>query len=259
MLLTIFLLPQSKADTLKKSAVVGQLEIAMETPVNPESPMGKGMADALHAALAPLGYKLTVKFFPSRRGLEELKVGRVDGTVGRIGNIPKILGASHLVRIDFPIVSLHLSRWCRKGLEHDKARIIVGSRLGSLVAMMISPHLDPERINLTEIRDQKASVDMLRKNRLDCLISNDLVLATDGITQEDLRDFERFDLMTVQVFPWISNTHESLKPGIEKGLRLFAFSREFRQTFQELKPACENQFSVLCPDGLLIRKSVDFR
>lgn len=243
----------------KAEGIASPKEITMETPVNPASFMGKGMTDAMAAALAPLGYRLAVKFFPSRRGLEELKSGRVDGTVGRIGNVPRILGASHVVRIDFPILSLHLSRWCRRGLEPTKAKVIVGSRLGSLIAMMIAPHLDSERISLVDIGDQKASIEMMHKKRLDCLLSNEQVLATDNIPMQDLREFDRFDLMTVRVYPWIADKYQSLKPYLEKELRLFHFDKKFRQTFQDLKPACRNQFDLLCPDGLLIQKLIDFQ
>lgn len=249
--------PLLQAENLGKPNQDSTPSLTMEAPVNPESFMGKNMQAALSDVLSNMGYRLNVVFYPSRRGLEELKHGRVDGTLGRIGNVSEMLQASHLIKINFPILSLHVTRWCRKDLDRNKPILAVGSRLGSLVAMMITPHFAPGRIQLNEIRDQKASVSMLHKDRLDCLLSNDSVLGTDGITAADLKNFDRFDLMTVQAFPWISRKHQALKAGLEAGLRAYAFPKIFHNTLQALEPACENQFNRLCPDGLLFLSKVD--
>lgn len=122
--------------------------------------------------------------------------------------------------------------------------------------MTLVPYMAPGVVELVEIRDQKSSVQMMLKGRLDCLISNDNVLATEGVKKEELAPFDRFDLVTVEVMPWIDKRYEHLKPKIEKAMRAHVYPKEFEERFRNLKPVCQNQFNRVCPDGLLFTKGM---
>jgi hypothetical protein len=241
---------------LAGEGVSPQAEMLMESPVPTKSLMGKGMEGVMREALLAVGYRLRVTYFPSRRGLEELRLQRIDGTVGRIGNLPKMLDAPHLVQIQVPVLHLNVTRWCRKNIQPNPKTILVGSRLGSVIAMTLVPFMAPGLVELVEIRDQKSSVQMMLKGRLDCLISNDNVLATEGVKKEELEPFDRFDIVTVEVMPWIDRRHEHLKPKIEKAMRAHVYPQEFEEQFRNLKPVCHNQFNRVCPDGLLFTKGI---
>jgi len=230
-----------------------------ESVVRAESEMGKGLATTLQKVVNNIGYELIISDFPARRGMEELRNGRVDGSLGRIGNLTQLLNTQEIIRLDVPLMSLKVSRWCVPGADKLQRTLKVGFRLGAVVMIMVSEAINKDHIDLVEIRSQMSSVKMLSTSRIDCLLSNDLVLATEGVKPDDLKPFHRFDFMTVQVFSWISARHARLKPVLEQELKTYDFPPEYRQKFLTDKPVCENAYDVLCPDGFLFLKRVDFR
>ncbi|MDQ3230267.1 MAG: transporter substrate-binding domain-containing protein [Pseudobdellovibrionaceae bacterium] len=230
-----------------------------EISVNPDTEMGRVVTGALTKVVQDLGYGLQITSYPPKRGLMELKAGRVDGSVGRAGNFNTVLGSKDFVRIDFPIVVFRISRWCRVDRDKSKPKIHVGLGLGYLLMKLLMDHMDSGRVEIQTLTDQKAGIQMLKAGRLDCVLSNDLIMETQGLSSNDLKDFERFDLMTIEAFPWIAKRHEHLKAGIEAGLKAYPFPEAFRKKFQDLSPACEGTLSVLCPDGAIFTKRLDFR
>lgn len=231
--------------------------LVFEIALKPESELHKILTTAFRDIFQKQGYELRTTSLPPKRGLQELKAGRVDGSIGRIGNLAKLLGTGHLIRLDTPVAIFPISRWCRKDLNKTAPSITLGTRLGTLVLMMLKDHMDLPRIRLQEIGEQKGIVQMIKSARLDCLLSSELLLEADGITSADLQDFDRFDLVTFEVYPWLQKHHETLKPILDSQLKSYPFSEDFRKKYLQPKPACEGKLNVLCPDGLIFKSKVD--
>lgn len=232
-------------------------QLNFEISVNPDSELGKTLVAAMTASVAKLGYDFQYTYYPPQRGLQQLKVGRIDGSMGRIGDLTSFLDTQKLERINVPIVVFTFSRWCRKDVSASQTKIHTGSRLGTMAMKMLTPQLARE-VELQELNDLKAGLMMLKFNRLDCFLSVEDALEAEGITADDLKEFARFDLVSFQVFPWLSSQHQALKPAIEAGLNGYAFPEWFRKKHQNPRGACENSLNVLCPDGILFRKKVKF-
>jgi hypothetical protein len=231
--------------------------LTFEVAVNSESELHKSLATAFREILHKLGYELKTISLPPKRGLQELKAGRVDGSVGRIGNLAKLLQSDDVIRLDSPVAIFQISRWCRKDLDKTSRTIKLGTRLGTLVLMMLKEHMDLSRVQLEEIGHQKAIIQMLKSSRLDCFLSSDQLLENDGIKRPDLQNFDRFDFVSFEVYPWIQRRHAGLKERLESELKSYPFSKDFRQKYMEHKPACDGKLNVLCPDGLIIKAKVD--
>lgn len=240
------------AETLSKTPTL-RFEIA----VPPGSELHATLSGSLKDILQKEGYNLQITSLPPKRGLQELKAGRMDGSVGRIGNLASLLGNKDLIRVDAPVAVFQVSRWCRKDLEKSSPTITLGTRLGTLVLMILKEHMTLSRIKLEEIGNQKGIVQMLKTERLDCLLSSDLLLEADGVSAQDLNGLDRFDLVSFAVYPWILKRHLPLKELLESGLKAYPYSESFRKKFQDQKPACEGKVNLLCPDGVIIQKKVD--
>src|SRR6218665_1803262 len=95
-------------------------EIHFESAVPENAPVGQGMNQAFVSVFQGLGIKYATLYYPARRGIQELKLNRVDGSIGRIGDIQAMYGLSDLVRIDQAVARETASLWCRKeGLQKD--------------------------------------------------------------------------------------------------------------------------------------------
>lgn len=231
--------------------------MVFEIALKPESELHKILTTAFRDILQKQGYELRTTSLPPKRGLQELKSGRVDGSIGRIGNLAKLLGSDQLIRLDTPVAAFPISRWCRKDLDKAEPSFTLATRLGTLVLMMLKDHMDLQRVRLQEIGHQKGIVQMIKTARLDCILSSELLLEADGITFDDLKDFERFDLVTFEVYPWIQKRHKQLKPILDSQLKSYPFPEDFRRKYLVQKPACDGKLNILCPDGLIFKSKVD--
>ena len=233
-------------------------ELHFEISIKPESEVGTHLIKAMTQVLDRLGYDFRYTEYPAKRGLIELKEGRIDGSMGRIGNLAELLQNSRVKRIDHPAAVFDFSRWCLKETRPDQPRIRTGTRLGALAMMMLEPEMSIPPVELQEIKDHRSGLKMLKSKRLDCIITAEKGFETEGISADDLKEFVRADLITFQVFPWILDRHESLRQAIADGLKNYPFTADFRRKYQSANRVCENSLNRLCPDGLLFRKKVFF-
>jgi len=231
--------------------------LVFEFPLKPESELYKVLTTAFRDILQKQGYELRMISLPLKRGLQGLKSGQVDGSIGRMGNLSKFLHTDQLIRLDTPVAFSSISRWCRKDLEKTTSSLNLGSRLGTLALNLLKDHIDLKRVQLQEIAEEKSIVQMLKSGRLDCVLSSDLLLGAEGITEVDLKYSERFDLLAIQVYPWIHQRHEKLKSILESGLKSYPFPEDFRKKFLQPKHMCDGKFNVLCPDGVIFKSKVD--
>jgi hypothetical protein len=240
-----------------RAATPNSKSMVFEIALKPESELHKTLTNAFRELLQKQGYEFQITSLPPKRGLQELKSGRVDGSIGRIGNLAKLLQSDQLIRLDTPVAVFPISRWCRKDLDKSAPSLSLATRLGTLVLMMLREHMDLKRVRLQEIGEQKGIVQMMKSARLDCLLSSEHLLEADGITLADLKEFDRFDLVTFEVYPWIQKRHEQLKPILDSQLKSYPFSEDFRKKYLQQKPACDGKLNILCPDGLIFKSKVD--
>jgi hypothetical protein len=231
--------------------------MVFEIALKPESELHKTLTTAFRELLQKQGYEFQTTSLPPKRGLQELKSGRVDGSIGRIGNLAKLLQSDQLIRLDIPVAVFTISRWCRRDLVKTAPSISVATRLGTLVLMMLKEHMDQDRVRLQEIGEQKGIVQMIKSARLDCLLSSETLLEADGIPFAELKEFDRFDLVTFEVYPWLQKRHEALKPILDSQLKSYSFPDDFRKKYLQRKPACDGKLNALCPDGLIIKSKAD--
>jgi hypothetical protein len=231
--------------------------MVFEIALKPESELHQTLTTAFRNIFKTQGYEFRTSSLPPKRGMQELKSGRVDGTIGRIGNLTRLLHSDQLIRLDTPVAIFEVSRWCRKDLDKATPSLTLATRLGTLVIMMLKEHMDLDRVRLQEISEQKGIVQMIKSARLDCLLSSEQLLEADGIPLADLKDFDRFDLVTFEVYPWIQKRHAQLKPMLDSELKSYPFTDDFRRKYLQQKPACEGKLNVLCPDGLIFKSKVD--
>lgn len=239
------------------SSVLPKKTLQFETSLNQSSELHQVLRQAYQSIFHDLGYEFTSTSFPPKRGLLELKAGRVDGSLGRVGNVSRFMESRDLIRVDVPVAEISISRWCRKDLTPGTKSIKLGVRLGSLVLAKIKPHVDSSNILIEEMGNEQSIVLMLLSSRIDCLLFSEILLESDGIDMQDLKGFQRFDLVVFELYPWILKRHEHLKRKLESGLRNYAFPDRFRRKFFNRKAACEGKINMLCPDGLIIKLKAD--
>jgi ABC-type amino acid transport substrate-binding protein len=220
--------------------------------------MGKELIKAMTQVLSDLGYDSSYTQYPAKRGLLELKAGRIDGTLARVGDLNELMNTTNLKRVDYPVAVFNYSRWCRKGVKASQPRIRVASRLGSMAMSLMEPHLSVPPVELQEMKDQSSGVKMLKNKRLDCMLTTEMTLEAEQVTPKDLGEFDRADLTTFQLFPWLLDKHENLGQALAGGLRKYPFPPAFQRKFQSAQRVCEGKLNTLCPDGILFHKSVSF-
>ena len=233
------------------------IPFTLEVSIKQESELPQILTHAFSGILEQEGFELRTVNLPAKRGLQELKTGRVDGTMGRIGDLATLLQTEALIRLDTPVAIVDFSRWCRKGFANVKPPLKVGTRLGTLALNLLSKHIDHTSVALEEIGNQRGIVQMLKSGRLDCILSADVLLEAEGIKPDDMGTFERFDFVTFEVYPWILRRHAHLKAVLESKLKSYQFPPTFRKKYLELKPACEGKLRLLCPDGVIFKYKVD--
>ncbi len=231
--------------------------LTFEVAVPADFELHKGLSAAFKEILDRQGYDFRSMSLPSKRGLQDLKAGRVDGSLARMKNLSQILEAKDVIRVDVPIAIIQITRWCRKDLERSKRPFRVGTRLGNLVLLVLKQQMDPSNVMIDEIANQKGVAQMIKSGRLDCLLSSDPLLQADGVVLKQLDGLDRFDLISIELYPWIAKRHLALKEHLESGLKAYQFSATFRKAFLDQRPACEGKLNVLCPDGVLFLKKVE--
>lgn len=242
--------------TCAASSVSPKTPLQFETLLNPNSELHQYLRQAYRSIFHSLGYEFTSISLPPKRGLVELKEGRVDGSLGRVGNVSRFIDHPNLIRVDVPVAEISISRWCRNDLKPGQRPIKLGVRLGSLALAKIKPHVD-SRIVIEEMGTEQSIVHMLQSSRIDCLISSELLLESDGVNMQLLKGFQRFDLVVFELYPWILKRHGHLKDKLESGLRSYTFPEGFRRKFFDRRAACDGKLNLLCPDGLLIKSKAD--
>ncbi len=253
MLLSLGLCPNSSSAQAQPSP----RKMVFEISVKKDSPAVKTLLDALSIVLGKKAIEAEYINYPARRGLEELRGGRIDGSVGRVGNLNHLIGIDSLVRIDVPIVVMPWSLWCgpTEAAMKQLKRPRLGFPNGNLAAMMLVDLVDDPSIVLNGIGSLQSLVTMLNKKRLDCIIGPEKLFKVDGVSSEDLQQLNRHDLVNLAAYPWITSKHIGLKAHLETELRNFPFPESWKAEYQNPESQCKNPLDALCPDGRIFTKS----
>ena len=247
------------AQLLLASDLPSPKSLTFEIAIRPESEMNHVIVDAFKGSLKKQSTEFIASYYPIRRGIQELKTGRVDGSIGRIGDLNKFLGVDGYLQINFPILELTSSIWCTPNARTKTKHLRFANRLGSILSILINRQLDPERVQVTQLDNYQNIIQMMKTDRLDCFMANEHLMETEGISLKSLAEFDRQDLITNRIYPWIASKFAYLKPVIESNLRAYPFPSEFRHKFQNKRAACDGEFEVLCPDGIIFKKRIDLR
>lgn len=242
---------------LAESAASKPIRLEISVPLDSE--LAKELTTAFTHIFAKKDLQLVPSDFPTKRGLEEMKSGRIDGTMGRFGNLASGPQIKSMIRIEYPTVLLTFSMWCNRKVRSTQQPIVLGLRLGSTVMAMLDSALDRNRVRSVELNSYASAVQMLRSGRLDCILGNDNLMVSSGMDARELDEFTRKDLITAAGYAWISSSYGHLKGFLEKELKAYHFSEGWRKKFRTDKSVCKDSYDVLCPDGVVFTRSVDFK
>jgi hypothetical protein len=235
--------------------------LRFEIAIKKDSEFGRGIESAFSAVLSKAGYTVSLEDFPTRRGLEELKNGRVDGSIGRLGPIATMYQIDSVVRIDVPSLIMTMSIWCEKSKE-DLLKV-KSPRLatfhGSVIATRLVQAMDEKSAEIIDIPNYHTMLTMMNKGRLDCFLGSYSFMTNQGVKAGDVEHLYRHDLVTSRGYPWINRKYAFLKTFLEKELRAYTFPADWSKKFLNNQTACRKRFDYVCPDGRFFKKEFGLR
>jgi len=223
-----------------------------------DSDLGLKLIRTFAHAFSQAGYRFDVEQFPSRRGIEELKNRRVDGTVARVGDLAIMHGIRDYIRLDVPLHYTTLSLWCNKeaqtmkNLAHPRVAFQRSSPMSTLVAELI----EDRSVQVTTVSSYRNMLVMMQRDRLDCLLASDAQLDTEHIGRQELKGVFRHNLITLPTYSWIAIKHKHWKPILEKELRQLVEDKLWKKLYFEVKASCSFAFQKLCPDGRVFARQL---
>ncbi|HYX33238.1 MAG TPA: hypothetical protein VE954_09000 [Oligoflexus sp.] len=204
------------------------------------------------------GYVVKVDQMPLVRGLRELKNGRVDGTISRIGDIASLHGINGYIRLDVPLLYHTLSLYCIKdstamqNLKNPRVAYLQSSPIATRLAKMIAD----KSVQVSAVHSYRNMLVMMHRDRMDCMMSSDLHMDTERLGPKELQGVFRHDLLTLPGYSWIAKKHEAWKPFLEKELRQLVADKEWKKIYLDEKPRCGDTIEYLCPDGRIFVRQV---
>src|SRR6478736_719705 len=80
------------------------IPLRFEIVLRKDSAMGQSAIRSMQRVMRKHNFNLSVEEYPSLRGIQEMRRGRVEGTVGRVGDLEKIHGIKGYVRLNAPLM-----------------------------------------------------------------------------------------------------------------------------------------------------------
>jgi hypothetical protein len=206
----------------------------------------------------PLGKQVVVEYFPWRRGLEELKNQRLDGSIGRVDDLVTEPGVQDYVRLDVPLLHATLALWCNK--DADRMKTLKEPRIAylenSMLASRVVRRIEDKSVHLSPVRSYRNMLVMMKRDRMDCVLAIDPRLEAEAVHVDSLRDFSRHNLVTMPAYVWLARKHEGVKERLEKKLRKLVAEKEWKKSYFEETARCPGGFEQLCPDGRIFTRQV---
>jgi hypothetical protein len=207
------------------------------------------------------GFRLSADHYPARRGLEELKNKRVDGTLGRVNDLVRAHGLKDYVRIDVPLLYTTLALWCNKDVKGMKS--LEQPRLvylrNSTLAQRLATQIEDSSVQLSAVSSYHNMLVMIQRDRVDCILATDVQLDSEGLHPAEYSANHRYNLVTLPVYSWISRKHEILKPKLEQELQKLVASPDWKKLHLERKTNCAGPPDDLCPDGRIFARPFRFK
>lgn len=242
------------ADTAVKDSSILHFDMVYRK----DSDLGTRLIRFYEQAFRKYGYVFVAEQFPARRGLEELKNNRVDGTAGRVGNLVTIFGVPHYFRLDVPVVYTTMSLWCNK--DAQKLKSIKNPRIaylhGSTYATQVVNRIEDKTVIISTVAGYRNMVVMMRNDRIDCLVASLSNMDTENVGPNDLKGFWRHNLVTMPSYPWLARRFLKWKEPLEKELQQLTSDREWKKLYLEDRARCTESFDVLCPDGRIFSRQL---
>lgn len=232
----------------------------IESTLKADSPVGREAIAIVTSILTRHKIPHLVESLPMQRGIEEIKRGRVDGSLARVKQFAKIYGISQYERVNFPLITLTLSLVCRPEISQTVPYEILpelklGYLLGSTLALQTISLIDNPRVKKEHFNSYLSGMSMLKKRRLDCLIGSDTVMEEAGVNLNEFQNFRVHRLLTYSLYPWVSKNFSEVKAVLDSELPKYPFDPDWSKKFRSIKADCSDQNNVLCPDGIIFTKS----
>lgn len=232
--------------------------VHFETLYRKDSALGIRLVKSFERAFSQVGYQFVVEHFPARRGTEELKHKRVDGTVGRVDNLVTLYGITDYIRIDVPLIYTTMSLWCNKdakGMKNLKNPRVAYTH-SSTFATRIAKRIEDKSVLVSAVNSYRNMLVMMRRDRLDCLIATTTNMDTEQIGPEHLQGVFRHDLVTLPAYAWIAKKFQSWIPIVKKELQQLVADKDWKKLYMEERARCGESFENLCPDGRIFARQV---
>ncbi len=244
--------------TLAETAVSSRDVVHFDMVFRKNSDLGLRLTQAFASVLRQFGRRFTTEQFPARRGIEELKNRRVDGTLGRVDDLAGVHGLTDYVRLDVPVLYTTLSLWCTKDVKAMKnlAAPRVAYLRSSVLASRLISLIEDSSVQLSAVNSYHNVLVMMQRDRVDCLLASDIHLDTEHLTPDDLASAHRYDLVTLPAYSWISRKYEDWKVPLEKELKQLVGRRDWRELYLEDRARCTVSYEYLCPDGRIFARQV---
>jgi len=189
--------------------------IFFNCPVPSRSPLFIAYAELYRQAFKPLGYNFEMIVSPSKRGINDLSQGLVDGNCGRGVPAARELESRGLLRIDVPVARSTLiawtyqAQWRALNLERLRSdRLNVGSVRGSGISEPFVRH-QPAAHQLTSV---SMGLKMLQAGRLDVFISESILVATTLLLEPSLdQPHPSLALAHSDLYPFLSKQYPALR------------------------------------------------
>ncbi|WP_141732668.1 hypothetical protein [Oligoflexus tunisiensis] len=206
----------------------------------------------------PMGMQVVVEYFPWRRGIEELKNKRLDGSIGRVDDLVTLHGVQDYVRLDVPLLYATLALWCNKDARRMKAlkQPRVAYLESSMLASRVVQHIQDKSVQVSPVHSYRNMLVMMQRDRMDCLLASAARLEVESPDLKQFPGIFRHNLVTMPAYVWLAKKHESTKSVLEKELRQLVAEKEWKRNYFEETARCGGQFEQLCPDGRIFTRQL---
>jgi ABC-type amino acid transport substrate-binding protein len=245
----------------EEAAVPLQNVVHFDMVFRKDTDPGQRLVQTFSRAFSQFGFRFSAEHYPARRGIEELKYKRVDGTLGRVDDLASVHGLKDYVRLEVPLLYTTLALWCNKDVRTMKSLMhprVVYLR-NSTLAHRLAKRIEDRSVQLSSVSSYHNMLVMLQRDRVDCILATDVQLDTERLRPEGFSASYRYNLVTLPVYSWISRKYENWKSSLENDLRQLVSTREWKKLYLEHKTSCTASFHDLCPDGRIFARQFPFK
>ncbi|WP_206485633.1 hypothetical protein [Thalassotalea sp. G2M2-11] len=199
------------------SAMAGTNNPSMVISSLPDNPLIVWVKKVVLQAYSDIGYRVTFRDFPPRRGISEAKLGHVDALLARDLHVEKVL--PEFIRVPVILGEGALMLFCKHGVECTKAvlddrRKLIGTISGSAISAEFMKKKNASTYEVT--REQQISK-MLNSARLDYILSVD-IRGYGNFSQIETEGFDKVELQSLTGYHYVHQSKAEIIPQLQQSL-----------------------------------------